>query len=148
MNDPFKNVPVVYTDGACKPNPGTGGYAVVITREGEIQEEFAEGADDTTNNRMELSAVIKAMELLPKKSNAIIVSDSKYVVNTITKGWARNANKDLWHDFNVVQQERRQNIIWWWEKGHAGNRGNERADELAQKAAKDMKEKVDENVLQ
>jgi ribonuclease HI len=132
----------VFTDGACKPNPGTGGYSVVILKDGEDHEEFAEGVEDTTNNRMELRAVIKAMELLPIGSNAMIISDSKYVIDTITKEWARNANKDLWTDFNEVLETRQQTIAWWWEKGHAGNKGNERADVLAQRAAADKQQEI------
>ena len=125
----------VYTDGSCKPNPGTGGYAVLILRDSSVLQEFYEGEQDTTNNRMELKAVIKAMELLPEEAHAAIISDSKYVVNSINRGYKRNVNKDLWLEYDRLVGDKKQHITMLWVKGHSNNRYNERVDQLAQLAA-------------
>lgn len=132
----------VYTDGSCKPNPGIGGFAAVVIREGEVVMDIAGSDKDTTNNRMELQAVILAVRVLPKGCYASIISDSKYVINTINKGWQRNANKDLWDILDKEMKEGNQSLIFLWVKGHADNKYNNRVDELAQKAADDLKNKL------
>ena len=129
------------TDGACVGNPGPGGWAFIL-RDGEQWKEFAGGAPHTTNNRMELVAVIRALEALKRESDVAIYTDSQYVKNGIEAwihGWKRNGwktsdkkpvkNEDLWRELD--QLATRHRISWHWVRGHADNPGNERADELA-----------------
>lgn len=139
MSEP---IPVtIYTDGACSGNPGPGGWGVLI-QWGDHKKELSGGADDTTNNRMELMAAIMALEALTRSMPVNIYTDSVYVRDGITKwlgGWkARNwqtaakkpvKNVDLWQRLEQAQQPHQ--VTWHWIKGHAGHPGNERADELA-----------------
>lgn len=128
----------VYTDGAAKGNPGPGGYGIVLMS-GEYYKELAEGFRLTTNNRMELMAVIVALELLKiPNSNVTIFSDSKYVVDAVEKKWIngwikRNwknvKNPDLWKRYMEISKKHQ--IRFQWVKGHAGNIYNERCDVLA-----------------
>ncbi len=135
-----------YTDGACSGNPGPGGWgALLIARDGDkvVKERTLKGgAADTTNNRMELSAAIKALEALERPSKITIVTDSSYVKDGLTKwifGWKKNGwktaakkpvkNVDLWKQLDAAQA--RHQVSWEWVKGHAGHPENERADELA-----------------
>ncbi len=133
----------IYTDGACSGNPGPGGWGVVILGKPEPQE-LCGGEQQTTNNRMEMTAVVQALELFPDGQELILYTDSSYVKDGITKwilGWKRNGwrtsqrkavkNQDLWQA--IDQQTIRLKVDWRWVKGHAGNRWNERADELARK---------------
>ena len=132
----------IYTDGAAKGNPGRGGYAAILTCDGK--EKVLSGAyDRTTNNRMELLAVIKGLEEVKGEGKRIIVyADSLYVVHSIEKGWLLNwekknfkkrKNVDLWKRFLRVY--RRHNVTCRWVQGHAGHPMNERCDQLAEKAA-------------
>ena len=133
-----------YTDGACSGNPGPGGWgALLIARDGDRvvkQRELNGGAAETTNNRMELMAAITALETLSKPTRVTVITDSKYVMDGITKwihGWKRNGwkkkgglkNVDLWQRLDAAAT--RHDVTWEWVKGHAGHPENERADELA-----------------
>lgn len=136
---------VIYTDGACSGNPGAGGYGVVLIY-GGTKRELSEGYRLTTNNRMEVLAVIKGLEALKEPCQVTLYSDSKYVVDAIQKGWVtkwkangwyrnkkeRASNVDLWERL-LVQLEHHQ-VTFQWVKGHADNPGNERCDELARGA--------------
>lgn len=132
----------IFTDGAAKGNPGRGGYGVVL-KSGPHYKELSEGFRLTTNNRMELLAVIKGLEELKTKgSTVLVVSDSKYVVEAVEKGWLWNwikigfkdkKNKDLWIRFvNIYRQHQ---VKFKWIKGHNGHAENERCDQLAVAAA-------------
>lgn len=132
---------VIYTDGACKGNPGVGGWGALLIA-GSKEKELFGGEKDTTNNRMELMAVIQALGVLKRPCNIVLHCDSQYVLKGITewitgwkaKGWktasrAPVKNVDLWQ---ALDQARTQHTIEWkWVKGHAGDPGNERADQLA-----------------
>ncbi len=134
---------IIYTDGAARGNPGPGGYGVVLMS-GRHKKELAQGYRLTTNNRMELMAVIAGLEALKREGmNITIYSDSKYIVNAIKEGWLNNwmatnfakgkKNKDLWvRYYNLAKKH---NIRYVWVKGHAENQYNNRCDELATAAA-------------
>lgn len=132
---------IIYSDGACKGNPGPGGWGVRMEYKGH-EKELAGGEIETTNNRMELMAAIQALETLTKPCRIKLHTDSKYVLQGITewldnwkkRAWKTAANKpvkneDLWRRLDAAIQ--RHNIDWIWVKGHAGDPGNERADRLA-----------------
>lgn len=143
---------VVYTDGGASPNPGPGGWGAVVLRSapggGEPRvEEMSGGEADTTNNRMELTAALRALAALPADLPVRVVTDSQYLRRGITRwlpgwqaaGWKRKrgesvANEDLWRALGELVAER--SVRWEWVKGHAGHRWNERADELATAATK------------
>ena len=118
----------IYTDGACSGNPGPGGWAAVLV-EGEGKRAISGGEDRTTNNRMELMAAIRGLEATAPGSEVTVHSDSSYLVNTMTRGWKRNVNADLWAQLDDLVAGRR--VTWAWVKGHAGNPLNEEADSLA-----------------
>ncbi len=133
----------IFTDGACKGNPGPGGWGALLRYNGREREIFG-GEKATTNNRMELTAVIEALARLRRPSRVILHTDSQYVQKGITewingwkaRGWRTAAkepvkNVDLWKKLDEVV--RTHDIDWVWVKGHAGHEGNERADELANK---------------
>jgi ribonuclease HI len=134
---------VIYTDGACSGNPGPGGWGVVMRWQGKEKELY--GFDPvTTNNRMELMAAIQALEALQRPTTVSLHTDSKYLLDGITKwiqGWQRNGwktaakkpvkNEDLWR--RLTEAMRPHNVDWVWVKGHAGDPGNERADALARR---------------
>lgn len=133
----------IWTDGACSGNPGPGGWGVLLVS-GIKRKELFGGEPDTTNNRMELMAAIEALNALKKASQVRLHTDSTYVKDGLTKwihGWKRNGwktaakkpvkNKDLWQALDVACE--RHEIEWKWVKGHAGDPGNEIADELARK---------------
>ena len=123
---------VIHTDGACKGNPGRGGWAAVIQQNGTQQ--IISGSDPkTTNNRMEMTGVIKGLEAVDASAKVLISSDSTYVVNTMTKGWKRKANHDLWEQLDRLVRGR--DISWRWVRGHSGDPGNELADSAATKEA-------------
>lgn len=132
----------LYTDGASRGNPGPGGYGIVL-KCGNLRKEISEGFFKTTNNRMELLAVIVGLEAVKWENAKIHVwSDSSYVVNAINKGWlqgwekkefAKVKNPDLWLRFLNIY--RKHNVIFHWLKGHAGHPENERCDTLAVQAA-------------
>lgn len=132
----------IYTDGAAQGNPGSGGYGVVLLSP-PYRKELSEGFRLTTNNRMELLAVIKGLEALKVEGcDVTIYSDSRYVVDAVTKGWVfgwekkgfkEKKNPDLWQRFLKIY--RRHNVRFVWVKGHDGNTENERCDRLAVAAA-------------
>ena len=118
----------MYTDGACKGNPGPGGWAAVLL-EGHTKRVISGRTGDTTNNRMELMAAIKGLEIIPEGSEVTVHSDSKYVVNTMSQGWKRNTNLDLWEQLDSLSVGRK--VTWQWVQGHAGDPGNEEANDWA-----------------
>ena len=128
---------VIYTDGSCLLNPGPGGWgALIVPADGGAPTKLSGGERSTTNNRMEITAAVKALESIPPGSSAVVHSDSEYVVKTMTKGWKRNANKDLWELLELAAAPR--NVEFRWVRGHAGHEGNETADRLAVAAMKDV----------
>jgi ribonuclease HI len=126
------NYIVIHTDGACKGNPGPGGWGAVIEQNGN-QQKLSGSERQTTNNRMEMTAVIKGLEAVDPSAKVLISSDSTYVINTMTKGWKRKVNHDLWDQLDLLVKNR--HISWRWVRGHSGDRGNELADALATKEA-------------
>ena len=131
----------IYTDGACKGNPGPGGWGALLVA-GKHSKELCGGEKETTNNRMELTAAIKALEAVKKPAVIELTTDSQYVRKGITewlqgwkkKGWKNSQkkpvkNSDLWRQLD--QQNQRHSVSWHWVKGHSGHPGNEKADELA-----------------
>jgi ribonuclease HI len=122
----------IFTDGACKGNPGRGGWAAVLIINGVKHIESGRESH-TTNNRMELMAAIKGLEAAPPGKEVIIYSDSAYLVNTMTRNWKRNANHDLWERLDQLCKERKVN--WKWVRGHNGTPGNEMADRIASREA-------------
>ena len=135
----------IFTDGACKGNPGPGGWGAIL-RMGPHEKELAGGEPATTNNRMELTAAIKALGALREPCAVTLHTDSRYVIDGITKwvfGWQKNgwknaakkpvANADLWQE--LIAAVRPHKIAWVWVKGHDGHPENERADRLASDAA-------------
>ncbi len=146
VEKPSDNSIIIYTDGACKNNPGPGGYGILLLSKSK-KKEISGGYRLTTNNRMELLACIIGLEAIIKESVVNIYSDSAYVVNSINKGWAkkwkangwkRNKNDfadniDLWERFLNIYDKHKVKMNWV--KGHANNPGNEKCDELASNAA-------------
>lgn len=131
----------IWTDGGCKPNPGPGGWAAIL-RYGEAEKELSGYDAATTNNRMELTAAIMALESLKRPCTVVLHTDSEYVRNGISRwvhGWVRNnwrnaakdpvANYELWQ--RLLAAARPHQIDWRWVRGHAGDPMNERADQLA-----------------
>lgn len=138
----------IHTDGSCQPNPGPGGWGAVL-RYGAHEREMYGGEPDTTNNRMELMAAIQALEALTRPSTVHLHTDSTYVRNGIqswvakwkSNGWQTSAkqpvkNADLWRRLDGATE--RHEVHWHWVKGHAGDPGNERADELANLGTAEM----------
>lgn len=139
----------IWTDGACSGNPGPGGWGALLVA-GKNRKELHGGEPDTTNNRMELMAAIEALNALKKPSAVTLHTDSTYVKDGLTKwihGWKRNGwktaakktvkNKDLWQALEAACE--RHEIKWVWVKGHAGDEGNEKADELARLGAEEAR---------
>ena len=132
----------IFTDGACSGNPGPGGYGAIL-RVGEHVKELSGGEANTTNNRMELMGVISALSALKYPCDVVLTTDSKYVVDSVTKGWAKGwkakgwiksdkkpaLNVDLWEKLLDLLEV--HNVKFVWVKGHAGHPENERCDELA-----------------
>lgn len=141
----------IYTDGSSKGNPGPGGYGIVMTA-GKYKKEFAKGYRKTTNNRMELLAVIVALEQLKKPGTEVVVtSDSKYVVDSVNKSWvfgwekkgfSGKKNPDLWQRFLKIYRKHRVKFVWV--KGHNNHPMNERCDRLAVAAAEQSDLEIDE----
>lgn len=143
------NIIKIYSDGSCIGNPGPGGWAAIILEKNKKKEIFG-GEKITTNNRMELTAVIKALNLIKNESKISIYSDSKYIINGITiwmKNWKKNnwktsnkkivKNKDLWNLLDKICGIHQVN--WNWIKGHSGHELNERVDYLARTEAEKLK---------
>jgi len=143
-SDGLKHV-VIYTDGACLGNPGPGGYGVVLLH-GKHRKEFSRGYRLTTNNRMEILACIVGLRTLKEPSAVSLYSDSQYVINSMTKGWARGwknknwkrndqpvPNADLWRQ--MLELCDRHKVKFNWVRGHSGNKENERCDQLARQAS-------------
>lgn len=132
----------LFTDGACSGNPGPGGWGAIL-RYGTAEKELSGGAEETTNNRMELTAAIEGLALLKEPCNVTLYTDSQYVANGINKGWAKGwkangwrkadkkpaLNADLWERLLTLAGTHQVNIVWV--KGHAGHPENERCDRLA-----------------
>lgn len=131
----------IYTDGSCLGNPGPGGYGALILIDGKMQQ-VSGGEKDTTNNRMEMTAIVKALEWLhqnlpeadlhPRK--IVLHSDSNLIIQTLNQGWKRKANTDLWAEMDRLRAW--LDIDWVWVKAHADNELNNRVDELAFSEAK------------
>jgi ribonuclease HI len=125
----------IYTDGSCLKNPGgPGSYAAVIFCEGEMIEELSGGDAVTTNNRMELMAAIVGLRAVREPDVITLYSDSQYPIKTLTQGWKRMKNVDLW--VRLDQAAKSHRVSWQWIRGHNGNPGNVRADALANQAAR------------
>jgi len=145
MTEPVR----IYTDGACKGNPGPGGWGALL-RAGKHEKELFGGEPETTNNRMELAAVINALASLRGSRTVEVYTDSQYVRNGITEWlaqWRRRGwktadgkpvkNQDLWQA--LEREAARHTVRWHWVKGHAGHDGNERADELANRGVESLR---------
>lgn len=145
---PIKRPVDIYADGACKGNPGPGGWGVLL-RWGDKSRELWGGLPDTTNNRMELTAVIRGLEALTRPAPVRVHTDSKYVQQGMSSwlaGWKRNGwktserapvkNADLWQTLDTLAT--RHKVEWIWVKGHAGHEGNERADALANRGVDEV----------
>ncbi len=136
----------IYTDGSCKQNPGPGGWCAILVFKGN-EKIISGGEANTTNNRMELTAVIESLSLLKEKCEVLITTDSKYVCDSVTKGWAKSwrknnwkksdkspaLNPDLWEKLLSLLET--HEVSFNWVKGHNGHEYNERCDETAQKEA-------------
>ena len=148
----------IYTDGACSGNPGPGGYGAVIIYKNQ-RREISQGFKITTNNRMEILAVIEALKILNQPCNINLYSDSKYLIDAITKGWLDKWQKNNWHRnkkdlvlnidlwkelLNLLELH---NINFIWVKGHNNNKENEHCDFLARQAIKSHNLKIDKNYL-
>lgn len=137
----------IFTDGACSGNPGPGGYGVILKYKDNVKELWG-GEPDTTNNRMELTAVITGLKALKEPCEVDLYSDSKYIIDAVTKGWAvkwnennwiksdkkKALNSDLWEQ--LLELLKIHKVNFFWVKGHAGHAENERCDQLAVKGSK------------
>ena len=135
---------IIYTDGACSGNPGVGGWGAILMFK-ESEKKISGGSKDTTNNQMEIRAVIEALKIIKRPSQIIVNTDSKYVMDGITKwikGWKKNGwrtadrkpvkNNELWQELDIEVSKHK--IEWRWVKGHSGDKYNDIADELAREA--------------
>ncbi|MCV6590031.1 MAG: ribonuclease HI [Marinobacterium sp.] len=142
----------IYTDGACKGNPGPGGWGALL-RYGEAEKQLYGGAPETTNNRMELQAAIEALTILNRRCQVVLTTDSQYLRKGVTQwlqNWKRNGwktvaktpvkNVDLWQQLDQLIAE--HDIDWRWVKGHSGHPGNELADQLANRGVNAAHDKV------
>ena len=141
----------IFTDGACSGNPGPGGYGVILKYKGS-EKQLSGGERETTNNRMELTAVITGLSALKEPCEVELYSDSKYIIDAVTKGWAKKwqangwikgdkkpaLNSDLWEKLLLLLEVHKVNFIWV--KGHAGHPENERCDKLAVEQSQLMKQ--------
>ena len=118
----------LYTDGACSGNPGPGGWAAIIIN-GDYINKISGSDKSTTNNRMEIIAVIEGLKTIDNTANIEVITDSAYVVNTMTKCWKRNKNQDLWNELDMLVSK--HNVKFTWVKGHASNQYNNECDRMA-----------------
>jgi len=138
----------IYTDGACRGNPGPGGWGAILSYQGKEKEIYG-GVEETTNNQMELQAVIEALSCLKEPCEISLKTDSEYVIKGITewieswkkKGWLNSQkkpvrNKDYWQILELLNKK--HSVSWSWVKGHSGDPGNERADLLANKGIDEL----------
>lgn len=145
---PSNEIILIWSDGACKGNPGPGGWASIVQKDGESQEIYG-SVRKTTNNIMELTAALQGIRLTPTGSQIVLTTDSKYLINGITewiknwkkKGWRKKdgspvLNQELWQKLDAESQTRR--IEWMWIKGHSGHPQNERCDQLANIAISEL----------
>ena len=145
------NKVVIYTDGACKGNPGPGGWGALLRAADGAEKELCGGEAQTTNNRMEMMAVIEALTALKRPCHVVLHVDSQYVLKGMTewlqgwkaKGWRTAAkqpvkNVDLWQRLDALVHQSEHRIEWQWVKGHAGDPGNERADALANRGVEQL----------
>ncbi len=145
------NKVVIYTDGACKGNPGPGGWGALLRAADGAEKELCGGEAQTTNNRMEMMAVIEALAALKRPCHVVLHVDSQYVLKGMTewlqgwkaKGWRTAAkqpvkNVDLWQRLDALVHQSEHRIEWQWVKGHAGDPGNERADALANRGVEQL----------
>ncbi len=151
-----RNLVTIYTDGACSPNPGTGGWAAVLIAPAHdnYRKEIFGAEPQTTNNRMELCAVIEALQALKFPCTVKLYTDSKYIQQAFNQGWLKKwqkngwmaadrkpvANKDLWE--KLVTLSNRHDITWLWVKGHSDNVENQRCDALAVQARQELAAKI------
>jgi len=148
LTEPDRPVVEAWTDGGCKPNPGPGGWGAILRWKGH-EKELSGAERETTNNRMELTAAIAALEALKRPSRVVIHTDSEYLRNGVTRwvsGWVRNnwrnasrepvANMDLWQ--RLLEAAKRHEVEWRWVRGHSGDPMNERADALATAARESL----------
>jgi ribonuclease HI len=145
MADEARASVTIFCDGGCRPNPGNGGWAAIL-RYGSKEKELSGAEADTTNNRMELTAVTRALEALTRPCNVTIVTDSEYMANAFRQGWIEKwkkngwktaakepvKNQDLWVALDALIAKHQ--VKWTWTKGHAGHEENERCDVLATEA--------------
>lgn len=143
----------VFTDGACSGNPGIGGWGAILRYQGK-EKEISGGEPETTNNRMELTALIKALEILKEPCKVLACSDSKYLCDAIIKGWAKKWQKNMWIKsdkkpaLNIDLWEKILKLLEYhevsitWVKGHAGHPQNERCDELARKEIEKLRKNL------
>ncbi len=138
----MKDDVTIYTDGACSGNPGPGGWGTILSSRG-VKKELSGGESSTTNNRMELTAVIRGLQALKRPCRVTVVTDSKYVADAVTLGWAKKwqsqgwmrnkkekaQNPDLWEE--LLRLLSIHEVTFQWGKGHAGHPENERCDEMA-----------------
>ena len=138
----MKDEVTIYTDGACSGNPGPGGWGTILSARG-VKKELSGGERSTTNNRMEMTAVIRGLQALKRPCKVTVVTDSKYVADAVTLGWAKKwkaqgwmrnkkekaLNPDLWEELLTLLSI--HEVTFSWVKGHAGHRENERCDEMA-----------------
>jgi ribonuclease HI len=147
-----ENEVVIYTDGASRNNPGRGGYGAILIYK-NTKKEISQGYEHSTNNRMELMAVIKSLELLKRDGlNITIYTDSQYIVNSVSKGWLNTwlkthfkgdkKNPDLWLQYHLLSKNQHINFVWV--KGHAENIYNNRCDVLATAAADNLKNLIND----
>jgi ribonuclease HI len=123
----------IHTDGSCLGNPGPGGWAYIIVQDGAPRKEDSGHCSETTNNRMEMIAAIEALKTLVPSQSVVLHSDSQLLIKTMTLGWKRNKNQDLWAELDHLAMLHR--ITWQWVRGHNGHPENELCDSLAQRAA-------------
>jgi len=130
---PSSHALIAYADGSCLGNPGPGGWGVVVINADGSTRVLSGANPATTNNRMEITAAIEALRTFPPGAEVTVRTDSQYVVKTMTLGWKRRENLDLWRELDA--EVARRLVRWEWVRGHAGNIHNNRADELARTAA-------------